>query len=333
MRCTSPRTVGFKSDGRTIAWSQKHFSKEFATFELPCGQCLECRLEYARQWAVRCIHEAKMYEDNSFITLTYDDDHLKSPKLQYRDFQLFVMRLRSKIRADVRASIGKANWCLLTEKEKKVEYEKRSIGIFVTGEYGDKNKRPHWHALLFNWRPRDCEYKYSNDRGDKVFSSKTLDALWPYGLAELGSVTFESAGYCARYAAKKLSHGRDDEHDYHPISKKSSKHAIGKKFLEKFWPDIFNHGYIILQDGNKCSIPRYYEKWLSKHYPTEYSRYVTQVKQDKIEEASEKSQRQQRLMDEQLASRGYKPRAFSRNDARRKIIESKFKLLQSKQKL
>ena len=70
------------------------------------------------------------------------------------------------------------------------------------------------------------------------------------GNTELGSVTFESAGYCARYSAKKLVHGKDDEHDFNPISKKSSKHAIGKTWLEKFWPDVFNHGHLVLPNGH-----------------------------------------------------------------------------------
>ena len=33
---------------------------------LPCGNCIGCRLERSRQWAVRCMHEASLYEDNCF---------------------------------------------------------------------------------------------------------------------------------------------------------------------------------------------------------------------------------------------------------------------------
>jgi len=323
MRCLSPRTVGFKADGKTISWSQKQYSKEFATFQLPCGQCLECRLEYARQWAVRCVHEAKVHDKNAFITLTYSDENLKSPKLEYRDFQLFMKKLR------------------------KVQNE--PIGYFVTGEYGDKTKRPHWHAILFNYDFPDNKALRTNERGDRVYTSETLNKIWSHGMAEIGSVTFESAGYCARYAAKKLCHGKDSDHDYHPISKKSSKHAIGKKYLEKFWPDIFRYGYIILPDGQQCSIPRYYEKWFENKekkemlpngtYPIdavfarERWRYVTETKQRKIEEASSKSFTQQLEHLEANSSRGLKGHQRTRNQARRAITESKFKQLQSKLKL
>ena len=298
MRCTSPRTVGFKSDGKTISWSQKDYSKEFATFQLPCGKCLACRLDYSRQWAVRCMHEAKCFGDrNSFITLTYNDENLYSDKLYYIDFQLFIKRLRSRILDDELKKIFPSHssdqradeWSGMSKESKKEINEKIAIGFFVTGEYGERRKRKHWHALIFNWRPDDCEYKYSNDRGDKVYSSKQLDDLWTFGITEVGSVTFESAGYCARYAAKKLVHGKDQDHNYDPISKKSSKHAIGKRWLEKYHDDLFNYGQLIVNGRPAGSIPRYYEKWLAKHHPEKFVRYIIEVKSKKQLEAQERA--------------------------------------------
>lgn len=310
MRCTSPKTVGFKHDGKTISWSPKNSSKEYATFQLPCGKCISCRLEYARQWAVRCVHEASMYENNSFITLTYDDHHLKSDKLIYSDFQKFMRRLR-------------ANNPQLT------------IGMFVTGEYGEQRKRPHWHAIIFNWRPTDIIHKYTNDRGDKVYSSNELTDLWPYGLSELGSVTFESAGYCARYAAKKLVHGKDQDHEYQPISKKSSKQAIGKKWLEKHWPDVFNYGHLIMHDGSKAGIPRYYEKWLLKYQPDAWIQYRALVKSELtkklIEKEETKKQQEKEINLARTAQR--KPLQITENQARKFILEKKFNDLQTKLKL
>jgi len=315
MRCTSPRTVGFKADGKTISWSPRQRSKEFAEFQLPCGKCIECRLDYARQWAVRCVHEAQMHEKNSFITLTYDDEHLGDGRLHYEDFQKFMKRLRK------------------TQND--------PIGVFVTGEYGEKTKRPHWHAILFNWRPSDLKHKYTNDGGDQVFTSENLERLWPQGNSELGSVTFKSAGYCARYAAKKLVHGYDDSHEFHPISKKSSKHAIGKTWLEKYWQDVFLHGSLILSDGTSIGVPRYYEKWLKQHKPQEWLAYVTQTKQDKILAASEREQRDK--TDRDLANLERRLRAsetgriftpvIDRNTQQKEITKSKFQRLQNFLKL
>ena len=93
---------------------------------VPCGQCIGCRLERSRQWAIRCYHEASMYERNSFVTLTYDDESLPlGGTLVFRDFQLFMKRLRKQYGAGIR--------------------------FYACGEYGEKFGRPHYHVCLFNF--------------------------------------------------------------------------------------------------------------------------------------------------------------------------------------
>lgn len=340
MRCTSPRTVGFLPDGKTICWSPKKYSKEYATFQLPCGKCISCRLEYARTWAIRCVHESMMYDNNAFITLTYSDEHVGNNKLDYRDFQLFAMRLRSHIRADIRKRVGKQKWSTFSKETKKEIYNEFKISYFCTGEYGSKTKRQHWHAIIFNWRPLDAKLIRTTDRGDKVYSSDDLTKLWGKGIAEFGDVTFHSAGYCARYAAKKLSHGNDGCHDFLPISRQSTTHAIGKKWLEKFWPDIFNYGECRIQTSKgiqTCPIPRYYEKWLLKNHPEKWKHYVTQTKQNKITEASEKHREQ--VVHEQRANHARRERnpllgnQTTRLVSREALVLSRFKQLQKNQKL
>lgn len=315
MRCTDPRTVGFLDDGKTIAWSQKTYSKEFATFQLPCGQCLACRLEYARQWAVRCIHEAEMHEKNSFITLTYDDDHVGDHRLHYEHFQNFMKRLRDHIDRNERGY---------------KTLEETQIGFFVTGEYGDKTKRPHWHAIIFNWSPADGVPKYITSQGHQTYSSKTLDDLWTSGITEFGSVTIDSAGYCARYAAKKLSHGRDGTHDFDPISKKSSRHAIGKTYIQKHFRSIFNLGFLVLQ-GEKLAIPRYYEKWLKKNEPALWRNYVTKKKLEITNKAKEKNENQT-AQENKINSerRAFSAPRVSQQAARKKILAAKFKQLKTR---
>lgn len=310
MRCTSPRTVGFRADGRTLAWSPRHRSKEYAEFQLPCGKCIDCRLEYARQWAIRCVHEAQMHEKNCFLTLTYNEENLGDGRLHYEDFQKFMKKLR--------------------------KLQNEPMGFFVTGEYGDQFKRPHWHCIVFNWAPPDQVYKYSNARGDRVYSSATLDRIWGKGIAESGSVTIQSAGYCARYATKKLVHGKDKEHDYQPISKKSSKHAIGKSWLEKYWPDVFNHGRVVLHDGSTTSIPRYYEKWFAKNRPEDYLRYLERVKIEittKARERSEANEKQYRETNNERLANGKLRFSPTENEKRRLITKQKFEKLCADRKI
>lgn len=247
-----------------------------------------------------------MHPENSFVTLTYDDQHLGDNKLNYEDFQLFMKRLRKT--------------------------QNQPIGFFCTGEYGDKSKRMHWHAILFNYRPKDAKKRGTTDLGHEVFTSETLDSLWGKGRTEIGSVTFESAGYCARYSAKKLGHGKDSEHEFQPISKKSNKNAIGKKWIEQYFNDVFNIGSVVLRDGTTSSIPRYYEKWLKEHQPDVWHRYISNLKQQKISAAQTRAEAEahdhQQMLDKMGLDAGG---AQTRNEVKHEI--SKLQLEQLRKNL
>ena len=100
MACYHPMQ-GYRSAEVTKNGKRKIvFSPQKGYIDLPvkvaCGQCIGCRLERSRQWAVRCMHEASMHMFNSFVTLTYDDDHLPEyNSLNYKHFQDFMKRLIS----------------------------------------------------------------------------------------------------------------------------------------------------------------------------------------------------------------------------------------------
>jgi len=311
VQCTSPRNAGYTHDGVTVTFYQKYISKEYVTWQVPCGKCLNCRLAHSKEWAIRSVHESKMHEQNCFITLTYEDKHLESPKLIYRHWQEFMFKMRSKLR---RSGID------------------TQIGVSVVGEYGEANKRPHWHALLFGWSFPDKQYLRTSERGDKLYYSPTLETLWGKNNTEnkpneIGEVTFESAAYVSRYNAKKLVHGKDHEHDYHPIAKKSSKYAIGKKWLERYYDtDCFNQGFIVLDNGLKHSIPRYYEKWFKEKHPQKWLTYVTEIKYPLIEKSiNNKPKEQIRSSD--------RPRSLTKNEIKKIVTENKFKKLQNYLKL
>lgn len=304
MRCIRPIKAGFQHDGTSLTFSYKNVDKQYATFEFECRKCLPCRLNIAREKAIRAFHEAQMHEDNIFLTLTYDEEHLESPRLIYQHFQKFIRDLR--YRAQVK------------------------IPYMVTGEYGDKFKRPHWHALLFNYQPPDQKFKYTSDRGDTVYSSEELTKVWSRGSIEYGSITIDSANYVARYAAKKLCHGRDQDHDYHPIHKTSSKYGLGRSWIEKYHVQTFEHGYVTLPNGAHSKIPRYYVDWCRKHHPTLYEYYIQYTQPRVIREAEETERRELELY---LKNRSETPFAELRKNIKLRILESKFEQLQKELKL
>lgn len=310
MRCINPLKASQNHKG-DIVYSSRKAIPGLVGFEFECRKCLPCRLNLAREKAIRCWHEAKMHPNNIFLTLTYAEEHLESNKLIYRDFQLFMKSLR--------------------EKQSRINDNK--ITFMVTGEYGEENKRPHWHAILFNYIPQDAQYFRSTKLGEKVYKSKELEDIWKKGMVEFGSVTMDSASYVARYAAKKLVHGKDEEHDYHPIHKTSSARGIGFPWIEKNYKHTFENGFVILPNGQQSKIPRYYVDWCKKNKPKLYEHYVTEVR-PKIEKlASEKERREELIyLSNMLTYKGGRA-PLTRNQVKLTILKSKFKRLQEKLKL
>lgn len=303
--CTSPRTASFNLDG-SINFSKKHYNEEMVPFQLPCGKCVECLLERSRDWAIRCTHEASMHAQNCFITLTYADDKLPSDgKLRHLDFQLFMKRLR--------------------------RHSKLELGFFMCGEYGEKTARPHYHACIFGFDFVDKVKVRQNDLGDDIWNSETLTKLWGFGHTELGSVTQKSAGYVARYVLKKQN--PDAPQGYQKMSR---KHAIGKRFIEKWFEDIFiyGRGSLILSDGTKTKIPRYYEKWFRDNHPELWLTYVTKVKPINTSRLRHKAESEHAIYMAELKTRSdnFKPTWNYKTPLARKRDVLKSKLNQLKRK-
>lgn len=216
---------------------------------LSCGQCIGCRLERSRQWAVRCMHEAQMHESNAFVTLTYNDDNLPADSsLNYRHFQLFMKRLRRRY--------GK-------------------VRFYMCGEYGDLYGRPHFHSCLFGIDFSDRYFWRQSPAGFRLFRSPSLEEIWTFGNAEIGDVTFESAAYVARYVTKKVTGAAAAEHyrivdpdtgevyDRVPeFTHMSLKPGIGFAWYDKFSKEVFPHDRVVVR-GKEVKPPRYYKRLLN----------------------------------------------------------------------
>lgn len=210
--------------------------REWEEITLPCGKCIGCRLERSRQWAVRCVHEALLYDRNCFITLTFNDANLDANgSLVKRDFVLFMKRLRKEFGAGIR--------------------------FFHCGEYGSKLQRPHHHAILFNF-DFDDKVLWSFNNGYPLYRSASLERLWPFGFSTIGNCTFETAAYVARYVVKKVNGDMAAEH-YNGLEPEyvsmSRMPGIGHDWLLKN-PEIYNYDEVVIRNGIKCRPPHYYDK-------------------------------------------------------------------------
>lgn len=273
----------------------KQFSSHLGLLTLPCGQCVGCRLERSRQWAIRCEKEIQDVEDrggaNCFITLTFNDESLlkrdNPMSLDKRDFQLFMKRFR-------KACKGIA------------AYDKPGGGVhfpiryYQCGEYGELFKRPHYHAIIFNYDFPDKKlWRMSN--GQALYTSSLLNELWPYGFSSIGNATFDSAAYVARYIMKKHL-GKDAWKNYfeyideetgelvgHRIPEyttMSRRSGIGKEWLDKYLADVYSGGkdkIFVRGKMQSCKPPRYYDSQYEIIAPQEYLK----LKQARIEAASQ----------------------------------------------
>lgn len=266
---------------RSIVFNKKQALEPDAPIDIPCGQCVGCRLERSRQWAIRCVHEAQLHEDNCFITLTFNDDSLakrENPSsLDKTEFPNFMKRLRFEV-------VKKNPFPKHLKKERAEWQFKNGIRYFHCGEYGDKYGRPHYHAILFGYDFADKQL-INIINGQKLYRSNQLERLWPFGYSSIGSVTFESAAYVARYVMKKVTgdqawhHYSDIDYDTGEITNvrepeyttMSRRPGIASKWFEKYKDDVYPSDFITVR-GVKMKAPKYYDKILEKSDIYEYER-------------------------------------------------------------
>lgn len=248
------------SGKRSITFNKK-FALPHEPLEVPCGQCIGCRLERSRQWAIRLTHEKQLHEDSCFITLTYAPEKLPPfGSLRKKDFQDFMKRLRKR-------------------------YAHKKIRFFHCGEYGENFGRPHYHAIIFGLDWSDKEHLFTTKRGDKVYTSKKLEDLWGLGNASTAAVTFESCAYVARYVTEKIT-GKAALHHYNKIDldtgeilaerspeyvTMSRRPGIGKLWFDKFTTDVFPLDEVVLR-GQKMKPPKYYTALYEHLNPDDFAR-------------------------------------------------------------
>lgn len=269
--CFHPIT-GRRDQAGIVRFDGKGFIDRPVT--VSCGRCWGCRLEKSRQWAVRCLHETQLHEDNCFITLTYDDEHLPANgSVDVEEWKCFAKKLRHFWWRD------------------KPKAERRRIRYFHCGEYGDSFGRPHYHAILFGVDFRADQRKIGQKRGVPLYSSELLEQLWGQGNVTVGAATFESAAYVARYIMKKITGHDAIEHygvdcDTGEVLRKpeyvtmSRGHGIGSKWIEKYHKEVYLKDSVIIR-GKRQRPPKFYDSQFELLNPKQ----MEIVKGKRIEEA------------------------------------------------
>lgn len=197
---------------------------------LPCGKCPSCKINHAREWSQRLLMEFDTCKKGQFVTLTYDDAHLKDLSLHKDDLQLFFHDIRNDLR----------------KSHRKIKY-------FACGEYGDHTHRPHYHAIIFNLglNKKDTKLVFDN---------------WNYGFVKIGTVTYDSCRYVAQYIDKKFGE-KGNRSVYEATGRippfQLQSQGIGLDYFNLHKDEILDKGYMMVSRCGRnvrTSIPRYFVK-------------------------------------------------------------------------
>lgn len=205
---------------------------------LPCGRCPPCKKRRVDGWVFRLMQEDKVSTSAHFITLTYDPAHVPISKngfmtLDKEEFPRFMKRLRK----------------LTTNKLK----------YYACGEYGTQNKRPHYHAIVFN--VPDSEM---------FFEAWKVDGKH-FGQVVVGDVTGNSVAYTMKYIDKANNSaglypgwrpfvGRDDRVKEFALMSKGMGKAYLTDRIIRYHNDDLNRNYLTVDGGFKIAMPRYYKE-------------------------------------------------------------------------
>lgn len=217
----------------------------FEKIPVPCGKCPPCKIRRVNSWVFRLEQEMKRSTSAHFVTLTYDTNSVPISQngfmtLQKKDFQDYMKRLR-KLTTNV-------------------------IKYYAVGEYGTNNKRPHYHAIIFN--VPDTEM---HAQAWSVYASQL-------GSVHIGKVTNDSMAYCMKYidkpAAAKL-HSRDDRvPEFSLMSKKLGENYIDNPHIQQYHKADLSRLYLTKLDGYKIALPRYYRLRLYDDNEQRTQRYI-----------------------------------------------------------
>jgi hypothetical protein len=238
---------------------------------------MACRVNRTREWGVRLLQEAASFNENSFLTLTYSDDKIPpGATLVKKDFQDFMKRFRKRLAPT-------------------------KIKFYMCGEYGPKTHRPHYHAIIFGFKPPDLKTAFIKKERHIYYSPFLMD-LWPFGTNTVGTVTYKSCRYVAQYIVDKLNGNKGKEfygERLPPFSLMSK--GLGKKWLKEHRDQVVNNKGMTFE-GHKVSIPRYYKKMLQQDLSEELEyqagEYEEQERKRIQERANHEGQTYHRTLEE-----------------------------------
>lgn len=271
-------------------WTFDHKTGEVMDLvRIPCGKCIGCRLDYAREWSSRIVMESFGYPDNSlFVTLTYDDNHIPCRLSDGSGKDVRGVELGHKYGMIGGTLFKKDTQDWLKRLRRTVDYNydhPMPIRFYLAGEYGTNTHRPHYHVCLFGL-PHDLVAIGVNKLGNPLYQSELINETWAMGHTVVGKLNTSTASYTARYTLKKAQ-GQDHKfNDDLGIAREfntmSRRPGIGVEYYNVHKDQIYEHDQIILPASSKdkpnvVRPPRYFDIL----YGAENPRRMAEVKEQR----------------------------------------------------
>lgn len=282
---------------------------------VPCKKCWACRLNYSAEWATRIMNEVQYHENNYFITLTYDEQHVpKLKEITYKDKDGKEHTIRNKGQFKNTLNPDDIKRFINSIRKHFERLGHKGVKYYLCGEYGQNGTtRPHYHIIFMNL-PLNPEkfYDFHQDENLKMhWKTKEVEEIWGKGIIDVAMVEWADAAYVARYGTKLyINNGSVEEYAKSGMVREfvrcSRRPAIGLHFCEDNEFDLLYTDKITMknfrEDTVTVPLPSYYVRKLEEKYPE----YIEMLKQDRMTMAL----RQQKLIknattvsDKELAER------------------------------
>lgn len=145
-----------------------------------CGKCIYCRTVKAHKRAGRMVLESLLHPVSSFVTLTYDEEHMPVDGcVSKKDLRDFLDRL------SYASGVG-------------------AIRHQGCGEYGDRSWRCHYHLILFGWPSIADISLYPSEWAQEV-----VKRAWGKGIVSVAPFDKQS-DYMMKHQVKAMRHAQDE---------------------------------------------------------------------------------------------------------------------------
>lgn len=246
MACEAPHRAYRAYDGsiRFFKRTDRQYHVEpYTGLNMPCGKCILCRKEQARQQTVRIVHEAQTHFQNCMVTLTYNDEHAPSDgALNHKHALAFIRALRKR------------------------GYKLRYYGV---GEYGDKTQRPHYHVCIFGQDFIDGRV-ITQTAPYMVWISPLLEEIWGRGQVKVVALNNATAAYVAGYVQKKIgkhNYVKLDQPTGELIAVEQPRPFMSRNLARQWWEKWHHHSEDrdrVVMDGRVEKPPAAYDRWLAQ---------------------------------------------------------------------